>query len=215
MAVEFDTSAPSFSDLYTGEWLEQRARSGRPDQQPGSGVLDVGPDRLSVRWERRQHDGFASYDDIWPVFADDLESFERLVTSNGHSSLPVGACELSYVNPFASGEDWQRRGVLERLLLQWSGIDPAETLLPTPDEIRTGTRYKIAGRDGAAVGRLNVSVHSVWLETPEPMILVTLSARGRPVGDGTEAVKVFFDAGFEWIVRGFASLTSTEGLLAD
>jgi len=213
MGVEFDTTGASLTNSAVREWLAQRAESRPQLWDPDCGALDVTPERLSVSWTRQPHDGFASYDDIWPVFADDLEKFETFVRAQGLGHVPVAACELTYVNPISPGEDWQRRGVLERLLMQWARIDPTETLLPTPDEVESGTRYRIPGQDGAAVGRLFVTVHSVWLETPEPMILVTLSARGRPVGEGTEGAKMFFDTGFEWIVRGFAAVTSTEAQL--
>jgi hypothetical protein len=213
MGVEFDTTGASLTDSAVREWLTRRAESRPQLLGPDCGALDVTPDRLRVSWARQLHDGFASYDDIWPVFADDLEYFEAFVRAQGLGHFPVGSCELTYVNPIAPGEDWRRRGVLERLLMQWARIDPTETLLPTPDEVESGTRYRIPGQDGAAVGRLFVTVHSVWLETPEPMILVRLSARGRPVGEGTEGTKMFFDTGFEWIVRGFAAVTSTEAQL--
>ena len=213
MGVEFDTPGSTLTDSAVRDWLTQRAEIRPQLFDPDCGALHVTPERLSVSWTRQPHDGFASYDRIWPVFADDLENFEAFVRTQGLRHFPVGGCELTYVNPIAPGEDWRRRGVLERLLMQWARIDPTETLLPTPDEVESGTRYRIPGQDGAAVGRLFVTVHSVWLETPEPMILVTLSARGRPVGEGTEGAKVFFDTGFEWIVRGFAAVTATEAQL--
>ncbi|HAM02168.1 MAG TPA: hypothetical protein DCQ30_08060 [Acidimicrobiaceae bacterium] len=213
MGVEFDTTGASPTESAVHEWLTQRAGSRPRLLGPDCGALDVTPERLRVSWGRQPHDGFASYDDIWPVFADDLENFEAFVRGQGLRHLPVEGCELTYVNPLAPGQDWRRRGVLERLLLQWAHVDPTETLLPTPEEVQSGTRYKIRGQDGAAVGRLYVTVDSVWLETPEPMILVTLTAHGRPVGEGTDGIRAFFDTGFEWIVRGFAALTSTEAQL--
>lgn len=208
MAVEFDPNVPSVRDASARQWLAQRAVARRQHPQPGSGDLDVAPHRLSVSWARHLHDGYASYDDIWLVFADHLDAFQRFVRSDGHLDLPITGCELTYVNPVAPTEGWRRRGLIERLLLHLSGIDPAETLLPLPEDVQSGARYKISGQDGATLGRLSVTVRSVWLETPEPMVLVTLSARGRPPGGG-DGVKVFFDTGFEWIVRAFAALTTT------
>lgn len=209
MGVEFDATVPSVHDSVAREWLAQRAVARPLHLHAGCGELDVAPHRLSVTWARHLHDGYASYEDLWSVFADDLNAFQGFLRSDGHLDLPIAGCELTYVNPVAPGEDWRRRGLLERLLLHLSGIDPAETLLPMPEDVHSGARYKISGQDGAALGRLYVTVHSVWLETPEPMVLVTLSARGRPPGGGTDGVKVFFDTGFEWIVRGFAALTTT------
>lgn len=209
MAVTFDTTVPSVQESSARRWLAERAMAGRQDRPPGCGELDVAPHRLSVSWARHLHDGYAPYDDISSIFSDDLDAFQRFVRSDGHLDLPITGCELTYVNPVAPGEGWRRRGLLERLLLHLSGIDPAETLLPLPEDVQSAACYKISGQDGVALGRLYVTVHSVWLETPEPIVLVTLSARGRPPGGGADGVKVFFDTGFEWIVRGFASLTTT------
>jgi hypothetical protein len=208
MAAEFDRpeSWPSADDI--DDWRGRRRHS-RGYAEAGCGHLEVTPERLSVRWLRLPHDAYPSYDDIWPIFADDLRAFRGFASSPGLAEAPMTTCELTYVNPVSPGEDWKRRGPLERMLMQWAGVDPGETLLPVPDDIQADTRYKISGHGGAPVGRLSVSVHSVWVEAPEPMVLVTLSAQGHPVGGGTKGVKEFFDTGFEWIVRGFASWSTT------
>jgi hypothetical protein len=46
------------------------------------------------------------------------------------------------------------------------------------------------------------------LKTQQPMFVLTLTARGRPIGEGIEGALAMLDIGREWIVRGFASVTT-------
>jgi hypothetical protein len=208
MTVEFDGHASSSEAVEAGRWQADYCRTRSTTAPSGCGVLEVTPRRLVVRWARQAHDGFVPYDDLWPVCASDLDCFRRFVRSQGGPDLGVAQCELTYVNPLSPGTQWHSRGLLRRLLVQRAGVDPLDTLLPAPEDVQSGTRYKIHGSDGVTVGRLYVLVRSMWIENPEPMVLVTLSAQGRPGGGGMEGVKAFFDVGFEWIVRGFAALTT-------
>lgn len=66
-------------------------------------------------------------------------------------------------------------------------------------------------QSGQFLGRLTVSAQpAVRRSDKKPLIALTLTSRGRPIGAGISGVLTFFDLGREWIVRGFTDLTADE-----
>lgn len=48
------------------------------------------------------------------------------------------------------------------------------------------------------------------VQDDRPLLLLQLTARGAPIGEGLEGAREFFDLGREWIVKGFVDVTSPE-----
>jgi hypothetical protein len=87
---------------------------------------------------------------------------------------------------------------------------PDDGFLPGVEDATLSWRYVI--REGKAfVGRLHVSFqpayHSKGGKDVEIFVL-TLTARGKPLGKGIDGAVAFLDLGHEWIVRGFKELTT-------
>jgi hypothetical protein len=164
--------------------------------------------RVARSWHRPPHRGYPGYDDTWPLFAEDLRRFSWSPRQRSPEADLATRCELTYANPLRPDEDRSHSSRLGRALQGWTGIDPAEHLLPGPQDARASSRFQITGPNGAPAGHLSVEIESVWVEAREPLAVMTLSATGRPMGPGLGGVKAFFDNGFEWVVRGFAALTN-------
>ena len=80
--------------------------------------------------------------------------------------------------------------------------------LPAPEEAVLRWRYRIPGIDGPA-GRLYVTAQPSWRTADgSPVWVMNLMARGAPIGTGIDGAFEFFDLGREWVVRGFADLTT-------
>ena len=63
--------------------------------------------------------------------------------------------------------------------------------------------------DDKPIGRLHVALESGYRNSDEePIFILNLTARGAPRGDGIDGVLGFLDVGREWVVRGFASVTT-------
>jgi hypothetical protein len=72
-------------------------------------------------------------------------------------------------------------------------------------------RYVIPDENGAPLGRLHIRTKSGFqVSGGQPIIVLELTARGQPLGEGINGVLPFLDVGREWIVRGFASITTPE-----
>ena len=79
--------------------------------------------------------------------------------------------------------------------------------LPEAEDVALRVRYSIPGGDGA-VSRLHVVADPGFDSSGKPGIVLTLTARGG-LGRGAEdSLESRLDLGREWIVRGFADVTS-------
>jgi len=171
-------------------------------------LLQVQRDRFTRNWAKQSGDeSYPSFDALWPKFASDFTSLSSFLEIEKFGTPSVTQCELTYVNPIKAGAGWSNHGELDKVLAPWSG-QQSEPFLPYPDDAQVAMRYTIPDDDGIPVGRLYVKVDSVISPEQEPVILMTLSARGRPLGPGLEGAKGFLDLAHEWIVRGFTSLTT-------
>ena len=72
-------------------------------------------------------------------------------------------------------------------------------------------RFVILAEEGKPIGRLHVALQPAWKKADNsPILVMTLTARGAPLGEDIEGAFAFFELGRRWIVKGFADLTTPE-----
>jgi hypothetical protein len=124
------------------------------------------------------------------------------------SSARINMVELAYVNQLRA-PDAPKRGPhppLAVFLRPVSGF--GGEFLAEPEDARLQARWRIAGDDGAPIGRLYASADPVFLRDETPIYQLTLTARLLAArADPSEAVALF-DVAHNSIVRGFADLTT-------
>jgi uncharacterized protein (TIGR04255 family) len=174
-------------------------------------LVQVQPDRFVHNWRRgATAEPYPRYQSLLPSFMEHFGVFQDFVEAEKLGELSPDACELTYVNSLPSGAGWDRPGELGKVLAGVSG-QYADSFLTEPEEIRLAERHAIVDEGGAFRGRLHINVRPAWrLPAMKAELMIVLSARGRPA-DGSDvatAVREFFDLGHEWIVRGFASMTT-------
>ena len=177
--------------------------------EDGGEVLQIQRDRFSRNWTRKQ-DEYPSYEKLRPAFERDFEDFRAFLLREGIGEPSIVQCEITYVNPLQAGDGWDRQGELQKIFAPWSG-GFVEGFLPEPENVQIAARFMIKDPPGTPIGRLYATVQpAIDPETSSPRILLTLAARGRPLGPGLDGIRAFLDLGHEWIVRGFATLTTTD-----
>ena len=177
--------------------------------ESGARLIQVQQDRFIHNW-RKVGDGqaYPRYEQIRQTFAEELEVFRGFLDREGLGPLCPNQCEVTYLNHIEPGECWQNSGQLQGAVTIWMS-PPDNDFLPEPEDARLGVRYIIPGPDGAPIGRLHASLEPALRRSDgAPIMVMNLTARGRPSGEGVEGALQFIDTAREWIVRGFTSLTT-------
>ena len=170
-------------------------------------ALQVQRDRFTRNWIRPSPTApYPSYRALAPKFAEDFAEFESFLIESGLGPPSITQCEITYVNPIAASEARGGFAELEKLLAPWS-TEQTEPFLPAPEDAQLNLRYVMSEGD-QRLGRLNVSLQPALAGDGTAMAVLTLTARGRPLGAGLAGARAFLDLGHEWIVRGFTALTA-------
>ena len=179
--------------------------------EDGAELIQVQQDRFAFNWrETGQQNEYARYEHIRARFIEELSEFQEFVTRERLGDLQPNQGELTYVNHLVSGPGWERHGELGKIL---TFFEPEYTdpFLPELEEARVSGAYVIPGSDGEPLGRLRFSVDPAYRRSDgKPIIVLNLVARGKSDGEGTDGIMKFLDTGHEWIVRGFAAITTVE-----
>jgi uncharacterized protein (TIGR04255 family) len=173
-------------------------------------LVQVQPDRLVHNWRKRGDHEYPRFDHIRDAFRDDLSHFERFVEHEGLGAVKPTQCELTYVNHIVPDAGWGSPGRLDRLLTVCANSYNSG-FLPPPEEAEVHYRFVIVKEDAEPCGRLHVSAKPAMRTADGArLIVLTLTARGFPPVYDSSGVHQFLELAHEWIVRGFASITTPQ-----
>lgn len=201
--------------------LLERPSFQQPDPPPGIQFVNVDPlprcwfiskaddlliqvqrDRLVHNWRQRELH-YPHYEKLLPKFTQAWTSFSAFVDDEGLGKVRPTEVEVSYFNAVKPPED---SVVLAEVLQPLTGGFNDSTLPPPTSGTLTLEFPMLRDRD--PIGRLEV--RAVPAEGPSGrVVLLNLTARGRPLSDGLEGITEFMNLGHELIVRGFASMTTS------
>lgn len=178
--------------------------------EKGTELIQIQQDRFIHNWRKvEEGNKYPRFGSIRDVFKKDFAAFEAFVQDEKIGTVAPNQCEVTYVNHIPAGEGWKEHSELDRVLTTWRP-EFSDSFLPRPEQARFGCQFLIPGSKGPA-GRLHVEVAPAFTTgEPKPIIVMKLTARGRPA-QGPGGVAEFLELGHEWIVRGFASIT-TKGM---
>lgn len=177
--------------------------------EAGNELIQVQKDRFIVNWRKNNDTShYPRYEQLQERFRSDFGIFERFLQRQNLGKPQIHQCEVTYVNHLLSGEGWNEHGQLEQVISLWSG-DQSEEFLPDPEEVRFASQYIIPDDQGQPIGRLHINLQPAFLiKEDRPVFILTLVARGKPLGQNVDGAIRFLDLGREWIVRGFTSITT-------
>lgn len=175
----------------------------------GTELVQVQKDRFVHNWRKvGTGDTYPRYESIRETFQKELAVFRGFLSDEGLGNLKPNQCEVTYVNHIVSGEGWHRHGQLGEVLTVFASRY-SDTFLPEPEDGRVAIDYIIPDGAGDPIGRLHISVQPACRATDDRAILIlTLTARSEPVGSDASGLLDSLDLAREWIVRGFASITT-------
>lgn len=169
-------------------------------------LIQVQRDRFLRNW--RQVKGDEPYPRFGRLSHDFLRAWKEFLSfadDQGLGSVKVNQCELVYVNNIEKGVGWSELGELHGV---FPLLRPYEqgSFLPAAETLSWQARYRLPeGR-----GRLHAEVSPIFQGRDMKLALsFALTARGTPGGESLEQIAAWFELAHEWIVRGFAELTSS------
>jgi len=173
-------------------------------------LIQVQPDRFIHNWRKRQGDeDYPRYETLRKTLQMELERFQSFVDRENLGTLSPNQCEVTYVNHIMLPEG-NHHGHLNRILAPVS-LQSTDTFLSETEEAKVALRYVITNEAGSPIGRLHVVAEPAFrIRDGQPMYVLTLTARGGPSGSSIEDALQFMDIGREWVVRGFAAVTTIE-----
>lgn len=172
-------------------------------------LLQVQVDRFIRNW-RKVGEGatYPRYERIRERFESDFAMFQSFLREHGLQPTPISQCEAAYVNRIEA-VGWERHGELASVT-EVFGEKAISQFLGEPEDAHLVVRYPIRLGE-KVVGRLYVNVQPRYSpDNDAPYIFMELVARGAPLGTGLTGAIEFLNLGREWIVKGFADLTSKQ-----
>jgi len=169
-------------------------------------LIQVQRDRFAINWRKIKGDEiYPRYkNDIRPRFEEEWKTFVAFLAEHKIGEPSVQQCEITYVNDILRGDDWNDREDLRALFSPWwaKGTDG---FLPLPETLRIAGSFTMPEQGG----RLHFTAQRVLRAIDNRDALqLQLIARGRPKSSKLEDILSWMDLGHEWVVRGFADLTS-------
>lgn len=156
-------------------------------------------------WRKRdQNDPYLHYDELRPSFQHMWERFLKFLNAHNVSGPNIRECEVTYVNHIDRGRGWKSFADLGEVIPIWSG-KTSGSFLPSADLVSMNVFYPIERNRG----RLQVSVQpGIRQSDGQETLQVTLSARCKPQSSDIRHLFEAFALGREWVVRGFADVTT-------
>lgn len=176
----------------------------------GTQLIQVQHDLFAHNWRKNDTDEtYPRFENVRRSFEHELGILREFLAEHGLGEPDAIQCEVTYINHIAPGAAWKRHDELQSVFRFW--VRPDYQFLPALDDGRFLLRFVIPDDDGRFCGRLHISSQPAFIETrgvEQPIFATVLTARGRPLGKGLAGALQFLDTGHEWIVRGFADITT-------
>ena len=190
-------------DEATGMPLPRVLFVGKDDSQ----LVQLQIDRIYFNWRRPPAgSSYPRYPHIVAKFFESLERFQRFTSSEDVGLINPIECELTYINHLVEGEAWKSVSDLSSLFNDFNWNTSAQRDLPMPSALTWQARFSPPG----LIGQLTVKLaHAVRKSADRQQLFVfELSARGIGEDTSTAGLKAWMDVAHDWIVRGFADLTT-------
>ena len=163
-------------------------------------------DRFYFNWRRRKDD-YPRYSHVISNFEHLLNNVKALFSEFQLGELKPVEYELGYINHIPKGQGWNTTKDLRKVFSDFVWRQRSKRFLPGPVNLAWRTEFPLP--DGK--GNMAVSLkQAIRTEDKIPLIVLDLTARGLGEPKSMEAFREWFDTAREWIVRGFADLTTDE-----
>lgn len=172
----------------------------------GNFLLQVQPSRFLSNWRKqRPSDEYPRFTTAFGRFKRGWSTFLSFAKENELGDPKTDQYELSYVNHVVGDDESFPEAIEKYIPLLSLRPSQSDRFLPMPHAAGVRLRFRFP----EAKGRLHVTVgHGD--RNDKPVLVLDLTARGSSQSDWSD-MDEWFGMAHEWIVRGFAELTSEFG----
>jgi len=173
-----------------------------------SRLIQFQPNRVHFNWRRRERDP------LYPRYPEIIDSFEKSFTviQEFLNEMNLGVIdpvqyELTYINHIMQGAGWNMIEDLPNVFRDFHWLEDAGRFLPKPTNVAWQTRFTLPNNMGRLSAKLN---QAATIPDSIPLLSLELLARGIGVEKTRAGMRSWFDVAHEWIVKGFADLTTRD-----
>jgi uncharacterized protein (TIGR04255 family) len=201
MAVErFNGGLPTIAFRMTPDlplprvWFQNKARTQ---------LVQIQNNFLARNWRKGETaDDYPRYPALRESFVRDLTSIGQFLAKQGMDPMTPTQCEITYINHV-------RVSAVEEVLSFVSR--PRSQQFRRPEATNVATQFLLAqATDQVPVGRVYLQAVPARLQaTGDPIVVLTITARGAPIGAGAQGVLSFLDLGRKACREVFDTMTRT------
>ncbi|MDA2933377.1 TIGR04255 family protein [Acidobacteria bacterium AH-259-D05] len=174
----------------------------------GENLIQIQNDRFHFNWRKRSdEEKYPRYEYVIRAFRENFKTFKEFVREAELGPLNPLDCELLYANYILQGAGWKAVKDIRKILPDLSWKATRERFLADPLQI--GWQISVALPEEQ--GLLSISLKQGSRRPDKvPLFVLELVARGLGEDKSDPAIRKWFKLAHEWIVRGFADLTSVK-----
>jgi len=172
------------------------------------GIIQVQRDRFHHNWRKlKPEDEYPRYRNVIQHFRFNLSKFETFLKDNNLGTIEPLQYEMTYVNHIPQGEGWTTLNDIAKIFPDFAWEATKSRFLPELEVVNWRSSFALSDHSG----RLHVTIRSATRKADQcPIMMFELTVRGIGNDRSRQAMWIWFDLAHEWIVRGFADLTSEE-----
>lgn len=137
-------------------------------------------------------------------FVDEYTRFAKFLREGNLGEPTIRQCEVTYVNDVPREAGWTNFEQALDLTASWK-CRGTDGFLGAPSTLSVGAAYDMPEE----MGRLHYSFQRLRRNADEKEVVqFSLTARGKPESSSVDDIMTWMDRGREWVVKGFADLTS-------
>jgi len=174
----------------------------------GNWLVQLQQDRCLHNWRKVQDsDEYPRFPEVSKRFFITWAEFQSFCREEKLGNPVPDQLELTYINHIPAGDGWDSLEQISKVFPDLCWRRERAFLPESPESLSWKLAFPLPNEQG----RLHVSVrHAVRLTDERQVLLCDMTARGMPTADDEQAITNWFLMAREWIVRGFADLTSKE-----
>lgn len=146
---------------------------------------------------------YVHYSEFRPVFEKDWATYKQFLLDEGFTHPDVWQCEVTYVNHFVRGREWESPTDLRRMFPFWARKFGEKFDLDV-------NAFSFSSFLPQNQGQLQVAATPVLRADGKEAIQLTITASGKPAGSGDAQILEWLDLGHNYVVSFFADFTSQQ-----